>query len=68
MSMFGTSGIVLEVTVPKGTKALSMNAADKQNLSMNFEHEMLLPRDSAMVITGSYKADGYTIIQTEVIP
>lgn len=68
MSMFGTSGMVLEVKVPKGTKALSMNAADKENLSMNFEHEMLLPRDSAMVITGSYKADGYTIVQVELIP
>ncbi len=63
----GGQGAVLQITVPKGTKVLSVNAATNNNNLAN-EHEFIVPRGSAMVITGSSMVDGINVIQAELIP
>lgn len=70
---FAGSNIVLEITVPKGGKALSMNLAEN-NTGISFQHEreFLLPRSSPMVVTGSYQAfrnnTEITILEVSVTP
>ena len=61
------SRIALQVTVPKGSKALVMNTA-RSSPRMAPEHEVILPRNSKMIVTGMTTVNGYTAIQVSVLP
>ena len=64
----GGSRTVLEITVPKGSKALSMAVAENNTGDQyKFEYEMLLPRSSAMVVTGSRQEGNITIVEAKVM-
>ena len=64
----GGSRTVLEITVPKGGKALSMAVAENNTgIGLKFEYEMLLPRSSAMVVTGSRQEGNITIVEAKVM-
>ena len=70
---FSGSGFVLEIKIPKGGKALVCNVADmvtrRTSQKIESEHEVLLPRDTALLITGARKdlGSGRVVVEMEVV-
>lgn len=58
-------GVVLEISAPRGTRALSpMNRSDTSPLYVDPERELTLPRNTSLRITGR----NGNVIQAEVVP